>query len=325
MAIMKTQRMVNEMSSFRISLKPRRYEIGEHPLTHSIIKLEIPTIYILGLVALLLATTIWFMSALYSARIAAARAEAEALSDKDVYEVLKGLLAERAAAEARAEDVEIQYTALRQQYDKLTEDLNKLAPHLPVQMEGPIFTVASGVPDGARTMTEAEVINVLDLQYGETLNKIQYWLARPHSMPVREGKISSPFGPRSDPLKPWVQDMHTGVDIASPFGSGVYPTAEGRVILAGASGAYGNAVIVRHDYGYLTVYGHLNEIRVKVGQDVTRDEVIGTVGSSGRSTGPHVHYEVHLFGYPQDPVNYMDDGSGNETEASSVDPVDLEN
>ncbi|NSW76504.1 MAG: M23 family metallopeptidase [Candidatus Atribacteria bacterium] len=109
------------------------------------------------------------------------------------------------------------------------------------------------------------------------------------------GKISSRYGWRKDPFtgqRAW----HTGIDIAGPSGRNVVATAEGKVVFAGWNGNYGKCVIVRHQFGYETVYGHLSRILVNPGDSVKKNEVIGKIGSTGRSTGPHLHYEVRRYG-----------------------------
>jgi len=109
------------------------------------------------------------------------------------------------------------------------------------------------------------------------------------------GRVSSNYGWRNDPFtgrRAW----HTGVDIAAPTGRNVVATAEGKVIFTGWNGNYGKCVIVRHQFGYETVYGHLSKILVNTGDAVKKEQIIGQVGSTGRSTGPHLHYEVRRYG-----------------------------
>ena len=100
--------------------------------------------------------------------------------------------------------------------------------------------------------------------------------------------------------------MHAGLDFAAPQGTPIYATANGRVKVAGYSdGGYGNHVVIDHGYGYETLYGHMLRIKARVGQRVNRGEVIGYVGSTGKSTGPHCHYEVHKNGNKLDPVYFF--------------------
>lgn len=120
------------------------------------------------------------------------------------------------------------------------------------------------------------------------------------------GFISSPFGWRKHPIT-WRQDYHTGIDIARSgiYGAPIYATAKGTVTFAGYKSSYGYLVIIEHGYGFSTYYAHQSRIKVKVGQAVESGTLIGYVGSSGVSTGPHLHYEVRRWGTPVNPVNYL--------------------
>jgi len=116
-------------------------------------------------------------------------------------------------------------------------------------------------------------------------------------LPVR-GRISSRFGPR------WGK-FHTGVDIAVPSGTAILAAAPGKVTYAAALGAYGRLIIVEHENGSQTWYAHASRILVQRGQHVAIGEKLGLVGSSGHSTGSHLHFEVRLRGEPHDPLNYI--------------------
>jgi murein DD-endopeptidase MepM/ murein hydrolase activator NlpD len=118
-------------------------------------------------------------------------------------------------------------------------------------------------------------------------------------------RISSGFGHRIDPVLKIVK-AHNGLDFTAPMGTPIYATAEGRVKNAGFStGGFGNHVVINHGNGYETTYGHMVRVKARVGEMVKRGEVIGYVGSSGKSTGPHCHYEVHKNGVPLDPIYYF--------------------
>ncbi|HEX2848674.1 MAG TPA: peptidoglycan DD-metalloendopeptidase family protein [Chitinophagaceae bacterium] len=118
-------------------------------------------------------------------------------------------------------------------------------------------------------------------------------------------RIASGFGYRIDPVYKTIK-MHAGLDFAAPQGTPIYATADGTVTTSGNSGnGYGNHVIIRHGYGYETLYGHMVKVKARVGQAVKRGEVIGWVGSTGKSTGPHCHYEVHKNGNKIDPVYFF--------------------
>ena len=118
-------------------------------------------------------------------------------------------------------------------------------------------------------------------------------------------RIASGFGMRIDPVY-GTPKLHKGLDFTAQQGTPIYATGDGTVILAGfAEGGYGNHVIINHGYGYETLYGHMVRIKARAGQKVKRGEVIGWVGSTGKSTGPHCHYEVHVDGNAVDPVYFF--------------------
>ena len=125
----------------------------------------------------------------------------------------------------------------------------------------------------------------------------------PHTMPSiwpAAGFVSSPYGLRFDGT-----EFHQGIDIAADMGAPIVATADGVVTAAGWNGGYGNMVDVDHGGGIVTRYGHASALAVTVGQQVRRGEVIAYVGSTGRSTGPHVHYEVRVDGQPVNPAGYL--------------------
>jgi murein DD-endopeptidase MepM/ murein hydrolase activator NlpD len=118
-------------------------------------------------------------------------------------------------------------------------------------------------------------------------------------------RVASGFGQRIDPVYKTVK-FHPGLDFAAAQGTPIFATADGRVIIAGNMGnGYGNYVVINHGFGYETLYGHMYRIKVQNGTNVKRGEVIGWVGSTGKSTGPHVHYEVKKNGKHLDPVYFF--------------------
>lgn len=139
-------------------------------------------------------------------------------------------------------------------------------------------------------------------------NKEKLLLAIPAIQPVSNKDlthIASGFGYRIDPVYK-VSKFHAGLDFAAPVGTPIYATADGIVKEASFNeGGYGNHVVINHGFGYQTLYGHMYKIKAHVGQSVKRGEVIGYVGSTGKSTGPHCHYEVHKNGPPVDPIYYF--------------------
>ena len=99
--------------------------------------------------------------------------------------------------------------------------------------------------------------------------------------------------------------MHNGQDFEVPYGTEVYATGDGKVIESGWSGGFGKCIVIEHGYGFQTVYGHLSDIKVVVGLNVKRGDLIGISGSSGLSSGPHLHYQVEQFGKHKNPINFF--------------------
>lgn len=116
--------------------------------------------------------------------------------------------------------------------------------------------------------------------------------------------VTSEFGSRSDPYTS-ERVMHAGLDIAGPHGQAVVSPSDGMVVFSGLEGAYGNVVVVDHGYGIKTRYGHLASINVKPGERLKRGDQVGTLGNTGRSTGPHLHYEVRVNGIAQNPRKFI--------------------
>jgi len=118
-------------------------------------------------------------------------------------------------------------------------------------------------------------------------------------------RIASGFGYRIDPIYKTTK-MHAGIDFTAPQGTPIYATADGTVFIAGNTGnGYGNHVVIRHGYGYETLFGHMVRVKARPGQAVKRGEIIGWVGSTGKSTGPHCHYEVHKNNSKIDPIYFF--------------------
>lgn len=117
-------------------------------------------------------------------------------------------------------------------------------------------------------------------------------------------RISSPFGMRIHPIYK-KKKMHTGIDIDAPSGATIVAANSGKVILAGWNGGYGNCVIIDHGDGIATLYAHQSKILVKVGDELKKGDTVGKVGSTGLSTGPHLHFEVRVGGEPKDPKKYV--------------------
>jgi len=139
-------------------------------------------------------------------------------------------------------------------------------------------------------------------------NKEQLLAHTPAIQPVSNkdlNRVASGFGYRVDPVYKTIK-FHAGLDFAAPQGTPIYATADGTVTTAGNTGnGYGNHVVINHGYGYETLFGHMVRVKARPGQKIRRGEVIGWVGSTGKSTGPHCHYEVHKNSQKMDPVYFF--------------------
>lgn len=182
-------------------------------------------------------------------------------------------------------------------------------PSLPDTSAGPVVSRSS--------ITEAKnalgTLGQIDEQMGaqaKSLEEVRYALsesmayvsAKPEGLPAL-GYISSRFGYRNTPR--FGVDQHGGYDIAGRYGSPILATGDGTVVFAGWAGSYGNMVLIQHAYGWSTVYGHCAKLAVSLGDRVKRGEVVGFMGSTGKSTGPHVHYEVRINGQAVNPRYYL--------------------
>ncbi len=240
---------------------------------------------------------------------------------------------------------EMKYQKMRDNYDALTNQAQKLQQEMGSlekrdnQVYRSIFE-ANPLPDSMRAKLyeqnketqKVAAINDEELgnELASTLNnlnaRIQYQYASyseiegliknqseklasiPAIQPVSNrdlDRIASGFGMRIDPVY-GTPKMHKGLDFTAPQGTPIYATGDGKVEVAGYDqGGYGNHVIINNGYGYETLYGHMVRVKVRPGEKVKRGEVIGWVGSTGKSTGPHCHYEVHINGREVDPVYFF--------------------
>ncbi len=165
---------------------------------------------------------------------------------------------------------------------------------------GPLVAIDNPAMFDTKVRELDEALDLLDRMKSEVLNL-------PIANPSPGHSISSKFGVRKDPLL-GSPAMHSGMDFRAPMGSDARVTAAGIVVSAGWNGGYGRMVEVRHASGFSTRYGHLSKILVKEGQELSAGDVVGKVGSSGRSTGPHLHYEVRRNGDALNPVRFLEAG-----------------
>jgi murein DD-endopeptidase MepM/ murein hydrolase activator NlpD len=147
-----------------------------------------------------------------------------------------------------------------------------------------------------------------DEVYEMAKNKARLLASIPAIQPVSNNdlrRLSSYFGYRTDPYYK-IMKFHEGVDFSAPIGTDIYATGDGVVITAERSKTgYGNQIVIDHGFGYKTMYAHLQSFKVRLGERVTRGQIIGTVGSTGKSTSPHLHYEVWKSNKPINPINYF--------------------
>lgn len=180
------------------------------------------------------------------------------------------------------------------------ETIAKLGYHLPTSTEdlamgGPLDSASKGDPTFKSLFSSWKKLD----------NLADGAIAVPSDKPVKSAEFTSGYGVRSDPFSGGAA-RHQGIDLAGPVGTAIYATADGVVSEAGYnSGGYGNLVKLDHGKGIETRYGHLSSIMVKPGQRVTRGMQIGRMGSTGRSTGSHLHYEVRIDGRAVNPIPFM--------------------
>jgi murein DD-endopeptidase MepM/ murein hydrolase activator NlpD len=238
-----------------------------------------------------------------------------------------------------------QSDAMREHYDELNTELEKLKSQMgdlekrDNQVYRSIFE-ATPIPDSARekflaseaehklveSMANDDLASSIAESMATLANRMNYekksyddidkmvagkqllLAATPAIQPVSNKdltRVASGYGYRIDPIYKTTK-FHAGLDFSAPQGTPIYATANGTVITAGfTEGGYGNHVVINHGYGYETVYGHMFKVKARVGQVVKRGEVIGYVGSTGKSTGPHCHYEIHKNGVPVDPIYFF--------------------
>lgn len=169
---------------------------------------------------------------------------------------------------------------------------------------GPFIAASAGAP---ATDELDETMAKLDSKMTRWESLREVLGAIPLSLPIDYYRLTSPFGVRTDPVNKR-RAMHTGLDMAAALNSPVYAPAPGTIVYAGVKGRYGNVVEIDHGFGIITRFAHLNRILVEVGDVVGHRQRIALVGSTGRSTGPHLHYEVRFDGRPMDPMKFIKAG-----------------
>lgn len=177
--------------------------------------------------------------------------------------------------------------------------ISRTAPNVPSSIED-IQTL--NAPDEITELISAQMT-----LYDEMISDVEETLAfmdcKPDYKPA-EGKFSSGFGPRRDPVYGRLS-YHRGIDLANKKGTPIYAAGTGVVTFSEWNNSYGNVIAISHGYGYKTVYAHLTDSTVKVGDKVEKGDLIATMGSTGKSTGTHLHFEVHFEGIQIDPMKVL--------------------
>lgn len=174
-----------------------------------------------------------------------------------------------------------------------------------------LTTPSTKIAGAATTATTFDILRDLLGVLDERLKSVRSGLeqrqalaaATPSIWPL-SGWLSSSYGVRPDPFT-GESDFHAGLDISADRGTPVHATADGTVESVGYNGNYGNSIVVSHGFGIATRFGHLSTFAVRVGQKITRNQVVGFVGSTGRTTGPHLHYEILFNGQPINPLRFL--------------------
>jgi len=251
------------------------------------------------------------------------------------YHAMKVQMPRLAQLEKETEQKKDQFTYLAERIDQITQKVDalkefdhklKVMANLETsednaQNQGLGGSPISLEPEHATTRSHKELVRLMHRSLDNLDNEIaageqdkielhkflenqKMLLASTPSIWPTKGWLSSSFGYRISPFSDR-KEFHKGVDIATRMGAPIVASADGIVSFAGREGGFGRVLTVKHGYGIKTKYAHLKEALVKKGQYVKRGETIALVGNTGRSTGPHLHYEVHLNGVAVNPVRYI--------------------
>jgi murein DD-endopeptidase MepM/ murein hydrolase activator NlpD len=224
-----------------------------------------------------------------------------------------------------------EFNSLRARYQNLQNEVNQTNEQLAnLQLFATQVSVAYGIKQKLEGPTEISAEGRLIPTLGESLAEYDFLRSgripgiyrryaqrwhintRPSIWPV-DGRLQGYFGRRTDPFSGEDGVFHRGVDIVAPTGTPIRASADGIVLQAGFLGGYGRLVVIDHGNGLQTYYAHLSRLGVIAGQEVRRGDVIGALGSSGRVTAPHLHYEVRQHGNPVNPYTYLARASVVET------------
>jgi murein DD-endopeptidase MepM/ murein hydrolase activator NlpD len=196
---------------------------------------------------------------------------------------------------------QVDTSAMKEKFTKIDTELSSINHYLKARGIQPVFKGPEGGEADDAVLSSDEITDF----YIKYLNRIGYDFSHtPLGMPFH-GRITSTFGHRENPFGGANVETHKGLDIAGPLGSPVKAMAMGTVEFAGHRGGFGNCIMIKHANGFETLYGHLSKILVRVGDKIEIGQTIGKVGSTGRSTGPHLHYEIHKNGQKINPQSFL--------------------
>jgi murein DD-endopeptidase MepM/ murein hydrolase activator NlpD len=228
--------------------------------------------------------------------------------DRDV-EILDGYSAAQAEADARREELATRHQELTALKGQVAEEKERTADERQYTARKKQSILRDRL-SYERALAELEQNSREVEQMLRRLQRTragQQRLAQPYTgrlrMPI-QGRLTSPYGYRIHPIYN-VRKLHTGMDIAAASGTPIHAAGDGVVVFSGRWGGYGNCVILDHGGGTATLYGHCSRLAVPNGQNVTQGQTIAYVGSTGLSTGPHLHFEVRRDGHPVDPMGYF--------------------
>jgi murein DD-endopeptidase MepM/ murein hydrolase activator NlpD len=196
---------------------------------------------------------------------------------------------------------EVDTSAMKEKFTNIDKELTTINGYLKARGIQTVFKEPQGGEEDSDIISTNEISDF----YQGYLNRIIYNLSyTPLGFPFH-GAITSTFGHRENPFGGSNVETHKGLDIKGPIGAPVKAMAKGIVEFAGRRGGFGNCIMLKHGNGFETLYGHLSKILVKVDQKVDIGQQIGDIGSTGRSTGPHLHYEVHKNGQQINPASFL--------------------
>ena len=216
-------------------------------------------------------------------------------------QLLKQLSLSKKLHNMRSVFSQVDTSAMKEKFTKIDTELSGINNYLKARGIKPVINEPEGGEADESVLSSDEISEF----YVKYLDRLSYNFSHtPLGMPFN-GRITSTFGHRENPFGGANVETHKGLDIAGPFGAPVKVMALGTVEFAGLRGGFGNCIMVKHANGIETLYGHLSKILVRVGEKVEIGQIIGKLGSTGRSTGPHLHYEIHKNGQKINPQSFL--------------------